>query len=91
MHNHRRPPYSSAVRIADALVSQTYAERRDVRAEGADDFIREPGFARRARPRRDQDALRRQRPDLLNGDAVIAMHLQFYLHFPQVLHQVVGK
>src|ERR1017187_2115795 len=82
---------AAAEDMTNALVPQTNAERRDAWAEGANDFIRESGFARRARPRRDENALRRQRSDLLNRDPAVAMDLHFHLHLPQVLHQVVGE
>ena len=61
--------------MADALVPQADAEGGDLRSEGADDFIGQPGFARRARPRRYQDPLRRERADLLDRNAVVAVDL----------------
>src|ERR1035438_9965690 len=77
--------------VADPLVPKADAKQRDSRTKGADDLVRQPRFARRARSRGNQDALGGQRADLLNGNAVVAVDLQLHLHLPQVLHQVVGE
>ena len=46
---------------------------------------------RRARPRRDDDALRLQVLDLGRRDLIIATHLDFLPKLAQVLHEVVSE
>ena len=59
--------------------------------ERADDLVRQPGFARRARSRRHENALRLQRANLVERDLIVAPHLQLHVHLAEILHEVVGE
>src|ERR1043165_7952106 len=49
---------STAEDLADGLVAEADAEQRHVACERGDEFGRAAGLVRRARPRRDDDAVR---------------------------------
>ena len=72
-------------------MSQADAEQRHMRPKDADDFIRQSRFTRRTRPRRDQDALRLQRFNLLDGEFVVAANQHIRPKLAQVLNKVIGE
>jgi len=57
----------------DALVTEADPEEGDAGANGPDDIAADPRFGRGARPRREDDPLGPQVPDLLDADAVVSM------------------
>ena len=76
---------------ADGLMSQADAENRNFAGEVPDQIDADAGVLRRARTRRDHDALRLHGLDLGNCDLVVAANLDLRAQFPEVLNQVVGK
>src|ERR1043166_116374 len=83
----------AAERIADALMSQAHAERRNGWSEALEHVVRNPRLLRRARPRRDDDVARLHCRDLVERDLVIAVDAQIdaRVHFPEPLHEVVSE
>jgi len=77
--------------MADALMAQANPQERQTRPEGADDVVGQAGFARRTRPGRNEDALRVELADLVNGNLVVAADFQGYLHLAQILDEIVGE
>lgn len=59
MHQAGSADHISAVRFGDALMSEANAQDGNFGAEALDDFFADARFARRARPRRNTDMLRR--------------------------------
>jgi len=74
-------------------MSETHAEERNFSLELLNTFDRDPGFGRRAWPRRDNDVRRFLRGDLGGSDLVVAVDfdLQLRIDFPQPLDQVVRE
>src|SRR2546428_438482 len=62
----------AAVGGADALVAETHPEDRNRRTEPAHDVVRNAGFRRRTRSRRNDDVAWRERLDLPDRDLVVA-------------------
>jgi len=79
--------------MADALMPEADAEDRYRRREFLKYIVGNPGFLRRARPRRDDDVRRRDRPDLGEAEPVVAVHLhrQTWVDLPEPLDEVVGE
>ncbi len=59
--------------------------------EFLDEFDGDAGFLRSAGTGRDDDALWLAAIDFLNGDAVVAMDLEFATEFAEILGEVVGE
>src|SRR5271166_136278 len=76
---------------ADGLMAETDAENRDFSCEVFDDVDADARLVRRAGTGRDDDAFRGELLDLFQCGPVVAAHHDFMPHFPDVLHQVVGK
>ena len=72
VHHALRAHDRAAERLADRLVAEAHAENRDLAGEALDQRHRDAGLVRRARPRRDHDALGRERVDLVERDLVVA-------------------
>ena len=58
VHHFRRADHAAAKRRADRLMPQANAENRNLAREALDQRHADAGFARRARSRRNHDALR---------------------------------
>jgi hypothetical protein len=76
---------------AYALVAEADAEQRDPAGEFLDRCHRDAGFGRRTGAGRNHDAVRLHRGDFLEGDRVVAEHLDVLAEFAEILHQVVGE
>jgi len=57
----------------------------------ADQFNADPGFVRRARPRRDDDSLRSHRFYFFHRDLIVASDLDLRSELANVLDEVVGE
>jgi hypothetical protein len=77
--------------VTNALVSEANAQQGNGGSEGFNDFVRQAGFTGRAWAGRDEQAVGFEVPDLVDGNAVIAMDLHFRLQFAEVLNQVIGE
>jgi hypothetical protein len=70
--------------VANALVAEANAENRhSLAGKGADNVVGHARLARRTRTGGHEDALRLQRADLLDGNFVIAPHLQVHAQLAQ--------
>src|ERR1700674_358714 len=81
----------SAEGSADGLVAEADSQDRNLARKMADKFNADSGFLRRARPRREHDALRAHSLDPFHGDLVISAHYNLSAQFAQILDQVVGE
>src|SRR4051812_32675033 len=79
----------TTVGLADGLVSETHPECRNGAPPAADDVDCHSGFARCARSGRNHDRRRRELPDLLDGDRVVAPDDRIRPELAQVLDEVV--
>ena len=86
IHDHIR-----AEDMTDALMSEADAQRWDLGAECADNFVGQTRFARRTRTRRDKDSVGVQAPNCCESNLIISMNLHVHAHFSQVLHEVVRE
>src|SRR6266849_395701 len=86
-----RADYFPAKRRTDRLVSQANTQNRKLPAQFLDKLHGNPCLLRRARPGRDHDAFRLSLHNLLDGNLVVAMHLNLATQLAQILRQVVGK
>src|ERR1035438_6121052 len=75
----------------DGLVSEAHPEDRLAPGKGTDDLERDAGVARRARARRQQDAVGFQRQGALWGDRVVAEHPLLHAQLPEILDEVVRE
>ena len=87
----RRANDPAAERRANRLVPQAHSQDRNLARKVLDQRNADARFLRRARPRRNHNALRRQRLDLFDRDLVVAPNFHLRAQFAQELHQVVGK
>lgn len=77
--------------LTDGLVAQADAEDRQLAGEVQDGLDGDPGLARRARARGDDDALGLEGFDLGDGHFIVANDLDLGAQLAQVLDDVVGK
>jgi len=81
----------SAKSGADGLVSETNTEDGEFSGEAFDEFDGDASFLRRARTRRNHNALGLAACNFLDGDFVVAMHFDGATKFAEILREVVGK
>ena len=91
VHDVFRPNDLSSKSLANRLMSQANAQHGHLPGEVADQLDADPGVGRRARARRNHDALGAERLDFRDADLVVAAHLDLRPQLAQILHQVVGK
>ena len=91
VHEARRAHHAPAEDLSDGLVTQTHSEDGNATGEMLDHRQRHPGVIRRARPRRDQDLIRRLRLGLFNRHTVVAAHFDLLAKLAQILHEVVSE
>src|ERR1700758_3602912 len=91
VHDVLRPNDLSSKSLANRLMSQANAQYGHFPGEVADQLDADPGVGRRARARRNHDALRAERLYFRDADLVVAAHLDLRPQLAQILHQVVGK
>src|SRR5690606_20735943 len=77
--------------LADALVAEADAQQGDAPGKVLDGRHRDARLARGAGAGGDDDLLRRQGFDLVEGQFVVAVHPHIRTQLPQVLHHVVGE
>src|SRR6185312_1139020 len=77
--------------FTDRLVAKAHAEDRQLPGEAPDQRHRHAGFGRRARTRRNDDALRREPLDLVERDRIVAMHAHVGAKLAEILDEVVGE
>src|SRR5690606_8350127 len=80
-----------AERRPDRLVAQTHAEDGDLAGKPAYAFHADPRLRRRARPRRDHDALGRQRSDTVEVHLVVPPNDGLRAQLPEELDEVPGE
>ena len=83
--------HAAAEGFADGLMSQANAEDGNFSREVADEGDADSGLVRRAGARRDDDSLGLQGLHFVDGDLVVASHLNLCAQFADVLDQVVGE
>src|SRR6185437_707925 len=81
----------AAVGLADRLVAEAHAERRNGRAPPPNRIDGHAGLGRRARPGRNDNRRRRQLPDLVDGDGVVPTDGRLGPQLAEILHEVVGE
>ncbi len=91
VHQAIRPHHFPAVNLAQALVSQAYAQHRHFAGEMRDHRIADARFVRCAGPGRNADMIRLKRRDLFHAQLIIAFHHRVFPQLPKILDQVVGK
>jgi len=72
-------------------MSQTHAQHRNLAVEVADRLHGDAGIFRVSRSRREDQCLRVQNFDLLNGDLVVADYLNVTVQFTDILIQIIGE
>ena len=93
VHQPIGPDHPAVIDLADALMSQTNAEHRDLRPEMGDDLLGKSGLVGSTRAGRNDDAFRPERLDLPDRDPVVAGHVDVEsgVDLTQPLHQVVRE
>ena len=91
VHLPLRADHPAAERRADRLMAEAHAEDRPPAGEVPDQVDADARLGRRARPRRKNDALGRQRLDAGEVDLVVAHHLHRLAQLAEVLHEVEGE
>ena len=97
MHEFCRPHHLAAKHLGQALVAQAHPQDRQLRPQLLEHLQADPGLVGVAGAGGDQDCVRGQVPDLLQGEGVIALHPKIggnrvvRRQLPQVLHQVEGE
>src|SRR4051794_4325523 len=81
----------AAESLADALVTEAHAQQRYLAGETLDERHGYAGFVRGARPRRDDDAIRAKRRNLVEADLVVATDDDLLPKLAEILDEVVGK
>src|SRR6516165_9918517 len=91
VHELRSAHDVAAERRADGLVSQADAEDGQFAGEVLDERDADARLLRRARARREQNAVGMKRLDFLWRELVVPAHRHLGAKFTHVLHQVVGE
>ncbi len=91
MHQFLGPNDLAPKNFADRLMTKTDPEDRQFAGKAADDFFTDAGVIGPARPGRDEQASRFKLFDLLNGDLIVAIDLNFCADLAQILHEIVGE
>src|SRR2546422_8676281 len=87
----RRPHYLPAEHLTNRLMTQAHAENRQLAGEMADDFHGHTGIIGCARSWRNHDSIWPDRRfNLVNGDLIVAAHLDPLAQFAEILDQVVS-
>ncbi len=90
-HPARRADHAPAIRLADRLMSEAYAEDRDVGAVSPDRGDADPRLCRRARSGRQHYRVRREFGDALHRDRIVADDVRPLPQFAEVLDEVVRE
>jgi hypothetical protein len=91
MHERPGPHHLAAKGKPHGLVPQANPQQGNPAGKMLDHRHGDPGFARTARPRRNDQIVGRQTFDLGQGDLVIAKHFDLLTQDPEILDQVIGK
>ena len=91
MHQVGSTDNCSAESFTNGLMSQTHAQHRNLAVEVADRLHGDAGIFRVSRSRREDQCLRMQNFDLLNGDLVVADYLNVTVQFTDILIQIIGE
>jgi len=95
VHQVSRAHHFSSKSRADGLMSQADPEQRNhvlrLAREVTNQFDADPSVLRSARSRRNHDALRSHRFDLVDADLVVTPHLNLRAQFADVLDEVVSE
>ncbi len=94
MEQRRSPDNLAAVEVGDALVSQTYSQRRDLLRDGLQHFSaypEVPAYRRHPRPGRDDDSIRFERFHAIDVDDIVANDHAFRAKLFQGALQVVHE
>src|SRR5215469_12309532 len=91
MHEVRRAHHASSERRAERLVSKAHSENRHPAAEVPKNIHADSCLKRRARSRRNYDALWTERLNFADRDLVVPTNLDLCPQLTQVLNQVVCK
>ena len=89
MHNTVGVDDASSQGLADTLVSQAHPQYGNFIHELNDDVNRYAGFARGTGTGRDDDMLRIEFVDLLQGNLIVSVNAHLLTQFAEVLNQVV--
>src|ERR1700674_1075931 len=81
----------AAEALADALVTEAYAEDRDLTGEALNERNRNARFVGRARSGRDDDEPAAQGGALGKADFIVAMNRDFLPQLAEILDEVVGE
>src|SRR6267154_5163021 len=76
---------------ADGLMTQAYAKDRKFSGQAANQVDANPGVLRSTWTRRNYDGVRLAPRNFLDGDFVVAVHLDIATQLAKILRQVVGK
>ncbi len=91
VHDFRRANHFPSKRVSDGLVPQAHAQDGNLPREAPDHVDANARIFRRARPRRNHDALRLFRGDFVERNLVVAMHLQLPAQLAEKLREVIGE
>src|SRR5262249_17271489 len=81
----------ATIDLADRLVAEADAEDRHAPGRGLDEVEADPGFIRRARPRRQHDTHRAHAKRFRGGELVVALDGNLGAQLSQVMEQVVRE
>src|SRR6185437_12177020 len=81
----------AAKRVANCLMPQANTKNRYFPRETLNQRHANPRLARRARPRRNNNALRTQLLHFVERNRVVPPHFELLPHLAKILRQVIGK
>ena len=82
---------ASTVRFADGLMTEADAEDGNRASPATDCVDGDPRLRRSARSGGQHDGVRGELADFIDGDRVVATHVDVRTELPEVLHEVVGE
>src|SRR5688572_14180634 len=91
MHQALSPDHLSTEGDCQRLMAEADTEKGQAPGEMRDRFDGNAGFIGRARARRNDDACRLQRLDVLDRDLIVAIDADVLALFPEILNEIVGK
>src|SRR5580704_3021103 len=91
VHDFRRADDLPSKRVSNSLMPEAHPQDRNLARETPDHVHANARILRRARPRRNHDALRFFRGDFVERNLVVANHLQLPAQLAEKLSEVVSK
>src|SRR5687768_10487332 len=91
VHHPLGPYHTAAVGLADRLMAETDAEDRQLPAPAADQWDRDARLRGRARPRRYDDGIGLEGPDVVDAHGIVPSDDRHSPKLAQILDEIVGE